>query len=238
MGNGLEYRFRFNRVIPTDEAFFIDSDSIIYGNLSSIFERFSGEGINVVGIKVKSGDWADLDTPAVLNTFNIDYLIRFCGAFYYVTKSKKSSEICEYALILNKDARQFQQHKHGVNDEPIMSIAMSKSEVPDDGSIWGDVFQLQSHKEINVFTKPPIFENSNSQPKYKFWLPTGHYSPLILHMGGAIYNKNPWIFESLRLRLYYRLGLSVQLSNMVVKCLIIPAYFLLKKAKKTLETKN
>lgn len=241
MGQGLEYKLRFNEVISTDQAFFIDADSVIYGNIAHLFDAFASENLNVIGIKVKEGNWADLDSKLIFEKYKISYIIRYCGAFYYITKSDLSSDIFKYAQELAKNKQTFQQHVHGVNDEPIMSISMAAygiDPLPDDGHIWSDTHQLNTHKDLNVFNKRPVFNNKKDQAKYKFWLPEGQYSPLILHMGGAIYNKNPWIFESIRLKLLYKLKLSMETANLLVDSIIIPGYFTLKKINRLFEKSN
>lgn len=232
MGRGLEYRFNFTQVIPTKDALFIDSDSIIYGNIEHAFQLFSQKHLSVVGLKVFEGVWAGLDASTATKKFTIPYLIRYCGAFYYVSKSSVADDICAYARTLVESAAEnnFQQHTYSLNDEPILSIAMSKfniEPIPDTGNLWSDIVQLKSHKDLNVFNKTPTLNNSKTD-KYKFWIPEGPYSPLIFHMGGAIYNKNPWIFDALRLKLFYKYGLSENLSDWLVTTIVKPVYFFFK----------
>ncbi|MDB5147525.1 MAG: hypothetical protein JWQ57_1545 [Mucilaginibacter sp.] len=231
MGRGMEYRLNFYKISPAYQSLFIDSDSIIYKDISPLFD-LAKTSINVIGLKITNGIWADLNPEQALLQFNIPYLIRFGGAFYFITKNAITEKICETAQSLAKSGYPFQQYKFGnVSDEPVLSISMVKHHVEpiiDNGNLWTDVAQLETHKDLNVLKGIAKFTNSSNKTVQKPWLPMGNYSPMIVHMGGAIYNKNPWLFDSARLKLYYKMGLSSTISDGIANIFVKGPYFLLK----------
>lgn len=231
MGKGLEVRFSFDQVSPSKRSLYIDADSLIYRDISALFD-IPFDSINVVGIKITEGSWDDMNIPKVMADFKLPHLIRYCGAFYFVSNSEKSSAICKKVRDLANSGYPFQQHAYSINDEPVFSIGMTAAgvePVKDTGSIWGDVHQLRSHRNLDVLKGTVRFNNSKANADYKFWIPEGDYSPSIIHFGGGGYNKNPWLFDAARLKLYYKLGAGKSLTGIFADLFVKTPYFLLKR---------
>ena len=231
MGKGLEVRFSFDEVSPSARSLYIDADSLVYRDISNLFD-LPNESINVIGQKITEGNWDDMDIPKVMADFELRYLIRYCGAFYFVSNNDKSSAICKKVKQLIKSDYPFQQHTYSINDEPVFSISMADAGVepiPDTGNIWGDVHQLNSHRDLNVLKGISRFNNSKMNGNYKFWLPEGDYSPAIIHFGGGNYNKNPWLFDAARLKLYYKVARSKAIANFLATLFVKTPYFILKR---------
>jgi hypothetical protein len=227
LGIGLEFKLRLLEIAPTYQSIFIDADSLIYGKITSLFESFDQLTPNVIGLKVTDGIFVDEDIEKTCSEFGLDYMIRYCGALYYLIKNEKGNEIFQYANTLHESKRVFQRNKFTIYDEPILSIALAKHSVnplPDDGNTWGDLVHLNYDKQINIFNIPPLFNNIANASNFKFWLPTGIYKPKILHVGSGNYNKKPWLFDAMRLKLHYKFLLPMFLSDQVVKLTIIPLY--------------
>ena len=230
IGHGIEYKFSFDEVSPAEFSLFIDADSIIYKDISPLFDMAGS--INVIGQKITNETWADLASVQVLSEFKIPYLIKYCGAFYFIGKNKTTAAVCETARQLWRSDYPFQQHRYSVNDEPILSVSMARHNIEpilDTGNLWTDIAQLKTHKDLNVLKGIAQFTNSPGNIIQKPWIPMGSYSPSIVHMGGAIYNKNPWLFDSIRLRLYYKLKLSANISDVIVNVFVKGIYFLSKR---------
>ncbi|CAH0166397.1 hypothetical protein SRABI36_04127 [Pedobacter sp. Bi36] len=231
VGPGLEFKLHLLEISPTYKSIFIDADSLIYSNIDFIFNEFD-ETPSVIGTKVTNGIWVDEDIAATSNEFDLGYMIRYCGAFYYLVKNKQGEKIFDYAKILYLSGRPFQRNENTMYDEPILSIALSKHVVDpliDDGNIWGDLVHFNYEDQLNIFKSPPIFDNIPGSATYKFWLPNGKYSPLILHVGSGNFNKKPWIFDSIRLKLNQKYLLPIFLSDWLVKAIAIPVYQLARK---------
>ena len=232
-GKGLDFKLQLDLIAPEAESIFIDADSIIYGPILNLFSLFPKANLNVIGTKVKMGEWVDESIPYLIEEFKLKYVIRYCGALYYLRKGEPLSNLFNSARELKKN-RKFQQHRHNFNEEPILSILMSKLEtepIIDDGNIWGDLFHFNAGTSLNVLcNEQPVLFNSPLDQN-KFWLPNGHYSPSIIHMGSSFYNKNPWLFDSLKLKLYFKFKLSKSISSWLVETFVKKTYFLFKKFK-------
>ena len=234
MGKGLEVRFSFDEVSPSRRSLYIDADSLVYRDISSLFD-LPIDSINVIGQKVTEGRWDDMDIPKVMADFKLPYLIRYCGAFYFVSNNDKSGAICRKVKQLTKSDYPFQQHTYSINDEPVFSISMANAgvePVQDTGNIWGDIHQLKSHRNLDVLKGISIFNNSKTNANYKFWIPEGDYSPAIIHFGGGNYNKNPWLFDAAKLKLYYKTGKSKSMANFLTNLFIKIPYLTLKRIRK------
>lgn len=232
MGRGLEVRFSFEEVSPALRSLYIDADSIIYKDISALFD-LPFDSINVIGTTITEGTWDDMNVSDVLSKFKIPHLIRFCGAFYFIAKTAKTNTVCHMVRELAKSDYPFQQHVYSVNDEPVFSISLVAAGIQpviDTGNIWGDIHQLESHHDLNVLKGKTKFNNSIKNVNYKYWIPEGFYSPSIIHFGGGNYNKNPWLFEAARLTLYYKLGRK-NLADMLTGIFLIAPYFAMKKLK-------
>lgn len=222
----------FDQIVPSKKSIFLDADSLIYGNIAYLFEFLNNDSISVIGTHKNDSEWVGLDVTKTQNEFGINQLIRYCGAFYYIILNQKTNLILEKARNLNNKYK-FQKHRQSTNEEPILSIAMSQSGVLlnyDDGSIWGDISQFENYIQLNTLNSFARLNNSPG-PKLKYWLPLGVYAPKIVHMGGGIYFKNPWIFDHFRLLLYSKFRIGRLWSDRLVNHIIIPIYFLLKKIK-------
>ncbi|RZK58191.1 MAG: hypothetical protein EOO87_00875 [Pedobacter sp.] len=241
VGKGLEFKLKLLAIAPSYESIFIDADSLIYGKINHLFESFDRQTPNVIGLKVTDGVFVEENVQKACVEFELAYMIRYCGALYYLIKNGNGKNVFDYAAKLNQSNRPFQRNENTIYDEPILSIAMSKFKVnplPDDGNIWGDLVHLDYETQLNIFKSRPIFNNDVNANNYKFWLPIGEYSPNILHVGSGNYNKKPWLFDALRLKLHYKFFLPVPLSNWLVKLIIIPIYQLARKLLRNSEETN
>jgi len=231
MGKGLEVRFSFEEVSPALRSLYIDADSIVYRDISALFE-LPFDSINVIGTTVTEGTWDDMHVPDVMLKFKIPHLIRFCGAFYFIVKNTKTDNVCRMVRELARSEYPFQQHAYSINDEPVFSISLVSEGIQpivDTGNIWGDIHQLQSHHDLNVLKGKTKFNNSIKNVNYKYWIPEGFYSPSIIHFGGGNYNKNPWLFEAARLKIYYTLRMGKGMADILTSLFVKSPYFGMKR---------
>jgi hypothetical protein len=232
MSTGVACKLNFDQIAPATNSIFIDADSIIYNDISDLF-NLPNTSLQVIGMQITTGKWVDLELPTALAAFKIDYLVRFSGAFYYIIKNALTETICADARQLAASDYPFQRHGNVINDEPLFAISMARQgikPVNDDGTIWTDIVQLKSHRDLNIFKYKASFHNSKDF-RYKFWLPEGDYQSRIVHFGGGNFNKNPWLFDAMRLKLYYEYNLPKSMSNFIVGSIIKPLYFFTKSLK-------
>lgn len=229
-GPGLEFKLHLLDLAPTERSIFLDADSLVYGRITDLFQKFTDKP-SVIGLKVTEGSWVDEDIAAACTEFNLDYMVRYCGAFYYLVKNHIGEQVFDTAKALYQSGRKFQRNERTMYDEPILSVALSEYQaepLTDDGNIWGDLAQWDYNTDINVFKSPPIFSNEQSNRNYKFWLPTGTYSPRILHVGSGNHNKKPWVFDASRLKLYYKFKLPRFMANGLVYLFLQLPYTLIR----------
>lgn len=232
--NGVLFKLNFSSISPTEISIFIDADSIVYSNIEHLFQY--AESINVIGNIVKENEeWLGFNLQNLKNEYKIEKLVRYCGAFYIINNtSKKTSLILEKAESLLKDQNLNKFHHSGLNEEAFIGVAMAMLEanfIEDDGNIWSDLGQYKPNFNLNVFNGKCEFENLHFNENYKNWLPEGKYSPSILHIGGALYNKNPWLFDSTRLKLYYKYKITVPIANILTYIFVKKPYSMLKLVK-------
>lgn len=228
-GPGLEFKLHLLDIAPSVRSVFIDADSLIYDDIGFLFKAFSGDTPNVIGVKVTEGNWVDEDIKAACAEFGLDYVIRYCGALYYLVRNGTGRRIFDHAMALYQSGRPFQRNERTMYDEPVIAMALSKYKVEpliDDGNIWGDLVHFEYNSRLNVFKGPPVFGNIPGNRNYKFWLPAGGYKPKILHVGSGNHNRKPWLFDALRLKLHYQFFMPARMADTVVNLLVVPFYSL------------
>lgn len=236
LGASLEFKLNLNTLSPSNTAIFIDSDCLIYGNIQFFFDSFKCHSVNVIGLKITTGEWADLNIENTLTEKNLKYLIRYNGGLYYIQKSLQSDEIFKAAKDLFQFKDKFQKHSSGINEEPIMSIAMSTYNVEpiyDDGSVMGDLVHFTYESKFNILKTKPVLKNpAQGKALNKSWMLEGLYTPGIIHFGSGMYNKSPYLQDRVRLFLFCNLKASKFLSNLITNMGVSFPYLVLKKIKK------
>lgn len=203
--NNLEFKLHLNILCPTKEGIFIDADCLVYDDIQYLFNLFKDDTFNVVGCKVIDGEWVDIAIADFIKKEKLEYLIRYNGGFYYLKKNSEADAVFLDATLSFKSEENLQKHHAGFNEEPLLSIAMSKfGIVPlvDDGNIICDLVHIKKDTHFNILNGVSEFKNPRiKETKNKFWMPEGAYYPKILHFGSSMYYKYPYIFERLRLYL-------------------------------------
>jgi hypothetical protein len=145
---GLAFKLHLDALTPFPGAtLFIDSDCICYGDISSVFERFSEHDFVTLGFPLRECHWFE-DAEVVRRECGIDTFPFFTGDFYLFRKSSLATKIFAAARELESRYESLRIRRLGrsVNDEPLLSLAMAKAGVaalPHDGS-W--ILQLQAQR--------------------------------------------------------------------------------------------
>ncbi len=74
-GNGLEFKLHLLEISPTPVSVFIDADTLIYDDISLLFDKFNPIMPNVIGLKITDGNWVDEDAAAACAEFGLKYMI-------------------------------------------------------------------------------------------------------------------------------------------------------------------
>lgn len=234
-GNGLEFKLNFDIIAPEEQSIFIDSDCLIYRNIEYLFHKFHNSYVSVIGFPVQHGVWCDLDIRKTCEEFRFESLPRFNGGLYYVKKSNVATEIYSYARELYRKKIITSNHRHAVNEEPIMSIAIQQfgqTLILDDGSILGDLASSMVTPSINVLNKISQLNNPiKSNIRHKFWLAEGDFSPAIIHFSSSNLFLMPYFAENKRLLLHLFYKHPVFLSNLIIQLFVVYPYSVFKLLK-------
>src|SRR4051794_32250425 len=126
LGHGYATKLHLDLVAPAKQTLFIDADCLCAGNLSSLFDRFSGLHVSVVGGEIKQGDWFG-DAAKLCARFNLECLPYFVGGMYYLEPGTKATAVYARARRLAPDYDELGlvRLRGQPNDELLMAIAMA-----------------------------------------------------------------------------------------------------------------
>jgi len=188
-GEGFSPKLHLDKLAPEGQTLFIDSDCLVYGNLTAVFEKFAGHPVSVVGGYVSSGEWFG-DVDAICKKFGISQMPKFNGGIYYVEKGEKAEKIYAMARQLETqyDEIGFVRLRNRPNDEVIIALAMAlhnEHPIPDDGSIMSDPLSCPGKFTTDIMKgKTSLYNPPKPSPLHQDWYPFERVSPLIIHFLG------------------------------------------------------
>lgn len=201
---GIGVKLHLDELSPTQRAIFLDADCLVFQNLQSVFDRFRGRPVSVVGVTVSDGDWCGPRAETLCLQLGISGMPRFNGGLYYLEKGDKARRVYQTARELEPeyDRLGFLRHREWINDEPLVSLAMAlhaQSPIGDDGSILSDLGAGLQRTFIDVVGGKSILYNPlPPSSHHKWWQNTrGQYSPAIIHFSDDF----PYNRECYKLRL-------------------------------------
>lgn len=189
LGEGFSSKLFLDKVAPAGQTLFIDSDCLIFGDLSPVFDKFKGMPVSVVGNYISSGEWFG-DIGAICKNFGIPHIPKFNGGLYYLENGEAAARVYERARDIEKqyDAIGFVRLRNRPNDEVIMALVMQlegMSPLIDDGSVMSDPLacpgkcQLDIINGLSLLTNPPL-----PNPAHRSWYPFEQVKPVIVHFLG------------------------------------------------------
>lgn len=210
-GDGIAPKLYLDLLAPTERSLFLDSDCLVFRNLQFVFDRFAGRPISVVGVAVADGNWCGPAAATLCSQFGLAAMPRFNGGLYYVERGAAATTVYDTARQLRSryDALGFVRHRAGLNEEPLVSLAMAihaQAAIADDGSILSDLGAGLQHTHIDVLRGRSVLYNPPPpSARHKWWQSTrGGYSPAIIHFAdGFPYNR-----EAFKLSLKFTTSLS------------------------------
>ena len=213
LGHGFAPKLHLDQLAPARHTLFVDADCLCLGNLSSVFDRFVGRSVSVVGGTITQGEWFG-DVAQLCAHFNVSCLPKFNGGIYYLEPGAKADAVYARAraLYYKYDQLGLRRLRGHPTDELLMAIAMALegcSALPDDGTILGDPFACPILKEIDVLRgKCRLFNPPAPSPCHRNWYPAGEIQPLVVHMLGGFNGSWQYRAEEKKLRLVCERGLS------------------------------
>ena len=205
LGLGFTPKLYLDQLANEGQTLFIDSDCLIFGDLSRIFDAFKGHQVSVLGNYIKDGEWFG-DIQKVCSKFNVPHLPKFNGGIYYIEKGAIANKVYSAARDIEKqyDEIGFVRLRNRPNDEVIMALAMqmeNQTVLIDDGTVMSDPqacpgdYQLDIIKGETLMINPPLPDS-----KHRDWYPFEEVSPVIVHFLGYYTAKYPYRREVYRLK--------------------------------------
>ena len=213
-GQGFSPKLHLDKLAPAQQTLFIDADCLCVGSLESVFNRFAGHAVSVVGTMISQGEWFG-DIAAVCQRFQIPALPKFNGGVYYIEKGEESDRIYATARELEPqyDEIGLLRLRNRPNDELLMSLAMSlhnQTPIPEDGSIMSDPQACPGGLTIDVLRgKSKLINPSAPHPKHQTWYPFTEVHPVLVHFLGHHTTIYPYKREELRLNLVLAKGWTI-----------------------------
>jgi hypothetical protein len=205
LGEGFSPKLHLDKLVSDGQSLFIDSDCLIYGDLSSVFEKFKGHAVSVIGTYVSSGEWFG-DIGSVCKKFNIPHFPKFNGGLYYLEKGQMASAVYKQARLLEPqyDEIGFIRLRNRPNDEVIMALAMQlhrQQPIAEDGTVMSDPQACPGNYIIDVVNGKALLENpAMPSPLHREWYPFHKVSPLIVHFLGYYTMHYPYRLDVYRLK--------------------------------------
>jgi hypothetical protein len=209
LGVGFSSKLRLDLITTSEKTLFIDGDCLLFGELDSIFDRFSGHPVSVVGGSISEGEWFG-DVKSVLGKMGLKEMPKFNGGIYYLERGPVCSSVYARARELESryDELGLVRLRGRPNDELLMSLAMAEygmKAIPDDGMIMGDLYSYSGIPSLNILRGRTLLRNP---PKTSFlhrdWNPLAKASPVIVHFLGDAHNLPEYQTDVLALNLNNR----------------------------------
>ena len=205
LGEGFSPKLHLDKLVSDGQTLFIDSDCLIFSNLTHVFELFKGHSVSVVGSYISDGEWFG-DIKKICADFNIQHMPKFNGGVYYLEKGAIATAVYETARNHEKkyDEIGFKRLRNRPNDEVLMALAMQQHEqqpIPDDGTILSDPLACPGKYQIDVISGKRMLINPPApHPLHQSWYPFTNVSPAIVHFLGSYTQHYPYKREIYRLR--------------------------------------
>ena len=119
---------------PWDENVFVDADSLVYGDISFLFNYFPINGVKHVGdylpLSAKGKGWFDVEDIGIYGQ-QITFKIHSHGGIFFFNNSKKTTKIYQTCLEIatHWSELKFREFSSPA-DEPIMALSMAINDCP------------------------------------------------------------------------------------------------------------
>jgi len=206
LGQGFSPKLHLDQLSPAERTLFIDADCLCVGSLESVFDRFAGHAVSVIGSTISQGEWFG-NVAAVCKQFGVPALPKFNGGVYYLEKGELSDRIYAKARELEPayDSIGLIRLRGRANDEQLMAISMAlhnQTAIPDDGSLFTDPQACPGGLSIDVLRgKSRLINPPPPHPHHQAWYPVTEANPLLVHFLGHHTTIYPYTREMLRLSL-------------------------------------
>jgi hypothetical protein len=218
LGHGFSMKLKLDQLATADQTLFIDADCLCMGRLDSVFERFAGHAVSVVGSAIDEGEWFG-DVARTCAQFDVPAIPKFNGGVYFIERGELASRVYARARSLEEhyDAIGLVRLRGSPNEELLMAISMAIegcSGIEDDGSIHGELFASPQLLAVDVLRGHARLRNPPpSDREHRPGYPVREISPVIVHFLGDFTRKWRYRGEEKALRLVSLHGLPAPLAR-------------------------
>lgn len=218
LGHGFSPKLHLDKIAPATHTLFVDSDCLCFGSLDSVFDRFSGNAVSVIGKKLFEGEFFG-DIKSVRKQFDLPYLPFFVGGIYYIEKGDISTRVYSAARDLERqyDEIGLIRLRGRPNEEPLMAIGMAmygQSPIEEDGSIKAEPMFYPSGVSVNVFTGKTLLKNSPSHSSYSTVWGLEEAKPLLVHFHCVHAKRSPYTRECFALKKVCQYGWNPSIARL------------------------
>jgi len=195
-GKALQQKLWFDAYTPFERTAFIDSDCLVVGSLDDILKRSGGYAFAPLGYTATEGWWY-MKIAEVLKRYQLPFLPRFNGGYYYFERSPQASLLFDRARQVGRIHNRLNIFDLGLwfNEEVFYAFAMAWLRMPPVPDT--DRSGMYTPDE---FTEP--FEIDVLKGVCRFTREGELYQPRIVHFFGRHGLAYQYLRERARLRFY------------------------------------
>ncbi len=223
-GEGFSPKIHLDKVAPEGQTLFIDSDCLIYGDLTTVFDKFKGHAVSVIGNYIAKGEWFG-NIVEICKKYNIEHLPKFNGGVYYLEKGSIANQVYTKARELEKlyDEIGFIRLRGRPNDEVIMALAMqllNQKPITEDGTIMAEFVNFKSGISSNLVAGKVCLYNTPGHKEYQPNWPLKTAQPLIVHYLGHYNQLHTYLKEVKILTYIFEKKYNIIYSKFVAFCTV------------------
>lgn len=207
LGDPLFQKLWLDRYTPFDDTLFIDSDSLLVGNLEAVWHACAGRECGFVGEEQTSGSWYGADIASVCRQCDLPWLATLNSGMIFFRRGAAASSVFASArdAMSSYETLGFQPFRETRTDEVGFALAFSKHGIhpidDDGGRTMRTPIGIEGPMHIDVLRGYCRFVK-RGRP----------VAPTIVHF--ATWQFHPVYYrERARLRLYYGSALSRPLAS-------------------------
>jgi hypothetical protein len=150
-----ETKLLLNHYTPFQETLFLDSDTLVYGNIGYLFEYLNDQSFIYVGQCRTDGYWC-YDIKSTAAKFNIPWIGQLNSGIFLFKNDETSSNIFEFAHSLHEDVNELNIsffRRSMYSDEPFFGIAFGKylqKPIENDHGRIGRTIINKKHIRVNI----------------------------------------------------------------------------------------
>ena len=234
-GLGFEHKFFLDKLSPFKKTIFLDSDCLLFADISAFFERFSGHVFQPSDLWIRSPQWVHgpckkwlMDLDELCRHYGIRTLLGFNGGCLYFENDSAASEAF-FAKV--REVVQLCRENNWIRTltvEPVYAVALKLTKTKPD-------YSPQIRIMLNATIIPPDQRNKlcTLRSRNRLILHQENISFRVLHFLEISKRQSLYLRETLKLKVweFFRLATVSAFGVDMLYSLSLPFYRLFKFAK-------